>query len=242
MIQDIFAHYLNLLLARPSTWLLDLVGLPPLDPKHPISGVFALEILAFLVLLIFFIIVRSTLQVEKPGAAQQLAEMVEELVTSQIEPIIGEKYSVYLSFLTALILFVLINNLLGLVPDLETPTSSPVVPLGLAIVTFVYYHLQGLRWNKISYGKQFLGPLWWMAPLMLLIEVISHLARILSLTVRLFANMFASDLLILISFSLIPFVFPVVFIGFHLFVSLIQAYVFMMLAAIYIGQAVAHEH
>ena len=86
------------------------------------------------------------------------------------------------------------------------------------------------------------GPVWWLAPLMILIEPISHLARVLSLTVRLFANMFASDLLILISFMLFPVVFPVVFIGLHLGVSLIQAYVFMMLSSIYIGQAIAHEH
>lgn len=241
-LQHLLAHYLNLLLGRPAAWLMDLVGHPPLNPAKPISGVFTMEIVAFLILLLFFIIVRSTLQVEKPGVAQQLAEMAEEFVTSQTEPIIGEKYSIYLAFLTALILFVVVNNLLGLIPDVETPTSSPIVPLGLALITFLYYHLQGLRWNKGGYVKQFLGPLWWIAPLMLPIELISHLARILSLTIRLFANMFASDLLILIFFSLFPLILPLPFIGLHLAVSLIQAYVFMLLASIYIGQAVAHEH
>lgn len=241
-LQHFLAHWLNLVFARPVTFLMNLIGHPPLNPAHPINGVFTMEIVAFLILLTFFIIVRVSLSVEKPGTAQQLAEMVEELVTNQTEPIIGHRHRVYLAFLTALGLFVLVNNLLGLIPDVETPTSSPVVPLGLALVTFVYYHVQGLRSNKAAYVKQFLGPLWWMMPLMLLIEIISHLARILSLTIRLFANMFASDLLILISFSIIPLVLPVVFIGFHLFVSLIQAYVFMMLAAIYVGQAIAHEH
>ncbi|MGC1784017.1 MAG: F0F1 ATP synthase subunit A [Acidobacteriaceae bacterium] len=241
-LQHLLAHWLNLVFARPATYLLDLVGYPPLNPVHPINGVFTMEIVAFLILLIFFIIVRVSLNMEKPGTAQQLAEMMEELVTNQTEPIIGHRYRVYVAFLTALGLFVLVNNLLGLIPDVETPTSSPVVPLGLALVTFVYYHVQGIRSNKAAYVKQFLGPLWWMMPLMLLIEIISHLARILSLTIRLFANMFASDLLILISFSIVPLLLPVIFIGFHLFVSLIQAYVFMMLAAIYIGQAIAHEH
>jgi F-type H+-transporting ATPase subunit a len=241
-LQHLLAHWLNLLLARPATWLMDLVGHPPLNPAHPINGVFTMEIVAFLILLIFFTIVRINLNMENPGTAQQLAEMVEDLVTNQTEPIIGHRHGIYLPFLSALGLFVLVNNLLGLIPDVETPTSSPVVPLGLAIVTFLYYHVQGLRWNKAAYGKQFLGPLWWMMPLMLLIEIISHLARVLSLTIRLFANMFASDLLILISFSMVPLLLPMVFIGFHLFVSLVQAYVFMMLAAIYIGQAIAHEH
>lgn len=240
--QHFLAHLLNLLLGRPATWLMNLVGHPPINPGAPIDGTFTMEIVAFLILLIFFIIVRLSLQVEKPGVAQQLAEMAEEFVTSQTEPIIGHKYLVYLPFLTALVLFVLINNLLGLLPDVDTPTSSPVVPLGLALVTFIYYHLQGLRWNKGGYVKQFLGPLWWIAPLMLPIELISHLARILSLTIRLFANMFASDLLILIFFSLFPLILPLPFIGLHLAVSLIQAYVFMLLTSIYIGQAVAHEH
>lgn len=241
-LQLFLAHILNQLLAGPATTLLDWIGLPPLNPSAPITGVFTMELVAFFILLIFFVLVRLTLNVEKPGTAQQFAEMIEEFVTHQTEPVIGHKYKVYLPFITALALFVVVNNLLGLVPDVETPTASSVVPLGLALVTFAYYHWQGLKENKAKYVKQFVGPVWWLAPLMVLIEPISHLARVLSLTVRLFANMFASDLLILISFMLIPIVFPVAFILLHLGVSLIQAYVFMMLAAIYVGQAIAHEH
>lgn len=241
-LQHFLAHILNLLLAVPVTHLLNWIGQPPIDPTAPINGVFTMELLAVLLLLVFFVIVRLSLQVEKPGVAQQLAEMTEEFVTNQTEPIIGEKYCVFLPFLSTILLFVVINNLLGLLPDVDTATASPVVPLGLALLTFGYYHWQGLKANKAGYIKQFLGPLWWIAPLMLPIELISHLARILSLTIRLFANMFASDLLTLIFFSLFPFALPVIFLGLHLGVSLIQAYVFMLLASIYIGQAIAHEH
>jgi F-type H+-transporting ATPase subunit a len=241
-LQHFLAHILNQLLAGPVTAMLNWIGHPPLNPAAPINGVFTMEVIAFLILLIFFILVRLTLSVEKPSVPQRLAEMVEEFVTNQTEPIIGSKYKVYLPFLAALGLFVLVNNLLGLVPDVETPTSSPVVPLGLALVTFAYYHWQGLKENKAKYVKQFVGPVWWLSPLMVLIEPISHLARVLSLTVRLFANMFASDLLILIFFALCPIFLPVLFIGLHLGVSFIQAYVFMLLASIYIGQAIAHEH
>jgi len=241
-LQNFLAHLLNQLLAGPVTALMNWIGHPPINPAAPIDGTFTMELVAFLVLLIFFILVRLTLQVEKPGVAQQLAELTNEFVTNQTEPIIGHKYTVYLPFLAALLLFVLVNNLLGLLPDVDTPTSSPVVPLGLALLTFAYYHWQGLKEHKVRYIKQFLGPLWWIAPLMLPIELISHLARILSLTIRLFANMFASDLLILIFFALFPIALPVIFIGLHLGVSLIQAYVFMLLAAIYVGSAVAHEH
>lgn len=241
-LQHFLAHILNLLVAGPVTALLNAIGQPPINPAAPINGVFTMELLAVLILLAFFVIVRLSLQVETPGVAQQLAEMVEEFVTNQTEPIIGEKYRVYLPFLSALLLFVLLNNVIGLLPDVDTPTASPVVPLALALLTFAYYHWQGLKENKAGYIKQFLGPLWWIAPLMLPIEMISHLARILSLTIRLFANMFASDLLTLIFFSLFPFALPVIFLGLHLGVSLIQAYVFMLLASIYIGQAIAHEH
>jgi F-type H+-transporting ATPase subunit a len=241
-LQHFLAHILNQLFAGPVTAMLNWIGHPPLNPAAPINGVFTMELIAFLILLVFFILVRLTLNVERPSVPQRLAEMVEDFVTNQTEPIIGNKYKVYLAFLAALGLFVLVNNLLGLVPDVETPTATPVVPLGLALVTFAYYHWQGLKENKAKYAKQFIGPVWWLSPLMILIEPISHLARVLSLTVRLFANMFASDLLILISFMLIPIIFPVAFITLHLLVSLIQAYVFMMLASIYIGQAIAHEH
>lgn len=241
-LQHFLAHILNQLFAGPVTAMMNWIGHPPLNPAAPINGVFTMEVVAFLILLIFFIMVRATLSVEKPSVPQRLAEMVEEFVTNQTEPIIGHKYKVYLPYLAALLMFILINNLLGLVPDVETPTSSPVVPLGFALVTFLYYHWQGLKENKVKYAKQFVGPVWWLSPLMILIEPVSHMARVLSLTVRLFANMFASDLLILISFMLIPVFLPVAFIILHLLVSLIQAYVFMMLASIYIGQAIAHEH
>ncbi|MHB1959706.1 MAG: F0F1 ATP synthase subunit A [Acidobacteriaceae bacterium] len=241
-LQHFLAHILNQLLAGPVTTLLNWIGQPPLNPAAPINGTFTMELIAVLLLLVFFVIVRLTLHVEKPGIAQQFAEMIEEFVANQTEPIIGHKYTVYLPFITSVLLFILANNLLGLLPDVDTPTSSPVVPLGMALLTFAYYHWQGLKENKFGYVKQFLGPLWWIAPLMLPIELISHLARILSLTIRLFANMFASDLLILIFFALFPIALPVIFIGLHLGVSLIQAYVFMLLASIYIGQAIAHEH
>jgi F-type H+-transporting ATPase subunit a len=239
--EHFLAHLVNFVLGRPAIWIMNLIGHPPINPAAPIDGVFTMEIVAFLILLVFFILVRVSLQVEKPGVAQQLAEMAEWFVTDQTEPIIGHKYRIYLPFLTTLLLFILVNNLLGFLPDVETPTSSPVVPLGLALITFVYYHWQGLRSNKTSYAKQFLGPLPAIAPLMIVIEVVSHLARVLSLTIRLFANMLASDLLIIIFFSIFP-LFAIPFIAFHLFVSVIQAYVFLLLAAIYIGQAIAHEH
>jgi F-type H+-transporting ATPase subunit a len=116
------------------------------------------------------------------------------------------------------------------------------VPLGCAVVTFLYYHFHGIRHHGLHYYKQFIGPIWALAPLMLLIEVISHFARILSLTVRLYANIFAGDLVTQAFFSLVPVLVPVAFLGLHLFVALVQTFIFVMLALVYLGMAVSEEH
>jgi F-type H+-transporting ATPase subunit a len=139
-------------------------------------------------------------------------------------------------------LFILLCNLLGLVPGLKSPTADVVVPLGCAILTFAYYHYQGIRKNGWRYIKQFFGPVWWLSWLMLPIEIFSHLARLLSLTVRLYANMFAGDMVTLAFFSLIPVFVPLIFLGLHVFVSVLQAFLFMALAMSYLSLAVAEEH
>jgi F-type H+-transporting ATPase subunit a len=128
------------------------------------------------------------------------------------------------------------------VPGLEAPTAFVVVPLGLALCTFGYYQAQGFRQHGIKYLKQFLGPVMWLSPLMILLEIISHVARLLSLTVRLYANMFAGDLVTLVFLSLVPVFLPVLFLGLHIFVALLQAYIFVLLAMVYLAGAVAMEH
>jgi F-type H+-transporting ATPase subunit a len=189
------------------------------------------------------VIVRLSLSVERANPAQQIAEMVHEAIGGQAEQVIGHGYERFQAFVTCIFLFVLLNNLLGVIPGITAPTSLVVVPLGLAVPTFLYYNFHGLRENGlIGYLKQLAGPIWWMAPLLFVIETISHLARVLSLTVRLYANMFAGDLLTLVFFSLIPIGVPVIFLGLHVFISFIQAFVFMLLTMIYLSLAVAHEH
>jgi len=140
-------------------------------------------------------------------------------------------------------MFVLMCNLLGLIPGIPAPTQSAVVPLGLAVTVFVYYNFNGvMAQGPIGYLKHFAGPVWWLAWLLFPVEIISHLARNMSLTIRLWANMFAGDLVTLVAFSLIPIGVPVVFMGLHVLVSVVQALVFSLLSMIYLGQAVAHEH
>jgi F-type H+-transporting ATPase subunit a len=234
---------LNHLFARPADAVLALVHVTPKYPDFPITNTLAMELLVFCGMLLYFVIVRATLSVETPGGVQHLAEMTHEFVSEQGEQIIGHGSERFTGYLTVLLLFILISNLLGLVsPWLESPTANVAVPLGLALVTFIYYHYHGVRVNGFGYIKQFLGPVWWLYPLLFPIEIISHCARVLSLTVRLYANMFAGDLLTLAFFSLVPIGIPLVFLGLHLGVAVIQAYVFMLLAAIYLSLAVSHDH
>ena len=234
---------MNHFLAGPVDQLLALLHITPRFPEAPIPNSVAMELLVFLILLGYFIAVRVSLSVENPGPVQHLAEMTDEFVSGQAEQIIGHGFEQFTSYLTVILLFILLANLMGLLsPWLESPTASPVVPLGLALVTFVFYHYHGVRANGFGYIKQFLGPVWWLYPLLLPIEIISHFARVLSLTVRLYANMFAGDLLTLAFFSLIPIGVPLVFLSLHLGVAVIQAYVFMLLSAIYLSLAVAHDH
>ena len=240
--QLLFTRLLNHSFAGPADSLLRALHIAPAYPQAPITNTVAMELLVFAVLIAYFLLVRMTLSVESPGGVQHLAEITHEFVTSQSEQIIGEGYERFTGFLATLGLFILICNLIGLIPGLDSPTVNVVVPLGLALVVFVYYHFHGIRSNGFGYIKQFLGPVWWIAPLLFPIEIISHCARVLSLTVRLYANIFAGDLLILAFFSLIPVGIPLIFIGLHFGVDIIQAYVFFLLAAIYLSMAVAHEH
>jgi F-type H+-transporting ATPase subunit a len=240
--QLFITRFLNQHFAAQVDALLGALHITPAHPHAPLTNAFSMELLLFVLMLLWFVIVRVSLSVEKPSAVQHLAELTHGFVGEQSESIIGHGYERFTSYLTVLLLFILLGNLLGLIPGFESPTSNPVVPLGFAVVTFLYYHYHGIRANGFSYIKQFLGPVWWLYPLMLPIEIISHFARVLSLTVRLYANMFAGDMVTLAFFSLIPIGVPLLFLGLHFGVAIIQAYVFMILATVYLSLAVAHDH
>jgi F-type H+-transporting ATPase subunit a len=222
------------------------IGILPAEAAQQavkVNQAFGLELLVAVGLIAFFVVVRLTLAVEKPNPAQQIAEMIHEFTGGQADQIIGHGYERFQAFVTCVFLFVVLNNLLGLVPGLETPTGQPWVPLGIALLTFLYYNFHGVRvQGVVGYLKHFAGPIWWIAPLLFPIEIISHLARVMSLTIRLYANMLASDLVTLVFFSLAPVVIPSIFLGLHFAVSLIQAYIFMVLTMIYLSMAVSHEH
>ncbi|HMK31752.1 MAG TPA: F0F1 ATP synthase subunit A [Terriglobales bacterium] len=233
---------LNRLLAGPVTALLHALGIQVHDSAKPIPDIVAVQILVVTLLILFFILVRSRLSVDQPGPLQHVMEGIHGFVSGQANEIIGHGAEQYTPYLMALGMYILSCNLIGLIPSLESPTAFPSVPLGCALVTWFYYNIQGIRANGLGYFKHFAGPVWWLAPLMVPIEVFSHLARIMSLTIRLFANMFAGDMVTLVFFSLVPLGVPLLFMALHLGVSLIQTYIFVLLATVYLAEATAHEH
>ncbi|MGB7168986.1 MAG: F0F1 ATP synthase subunit A [Acidobacteriaceae bacterium] len=238
---EFLTRLLNHWFAAPVDAVLGMLGIHPLRPSHPINNTLTEELVVFAALVLFFLVVRLSLSVEKPGNAQHLAELAHEFVDNQAQQVMEHGHESHLPVLTCILIFILLLNCMGLLPGVETPTANPVVPFGLAIFTFIYYNVRGLlKQGPVHYVKHFMGPVWWIAPLMLPIEIISHFARMLSLTVRLFANMLASDLITVIFFSMIPLALPIIGLGLHAFVAIIQAYIFMLLATIYVGEATAH--
>jgi len=238
-----FTALLNQYLGGLVTALMRALHIEPKYPQAPIQNAVAMELLVFVFLVTLFLLVRSRLSVDSPGALQHIFEGALGFVQGQSEEIIGHHSEGFTPFLMALGLFILTSNLLGLVPGFESPTgASPTVPLGCAICAFFYYQVQGFKRSGIGYLKHFLGPVWWLSWLMLPIELISHAARMLSLTIRLYANMFAGDMVTLVFFSLVPLGIPVLFLGLHIGVSLLQTYIFVLLTTVYLQGAVAEEH
>ncbi len=237
-----FTAFLNHLFANQVTALLRAIHIEPQFPQAPITNGVAMELLVFGFLVILFAMTRSRLSVEKPGGLQHVFEGLHGFVQGQSEEMIGHGVESFTPFLVVLMLFILICNLIGVIPGFESPTGLPVVPLGCAICAFVYYQAQGFKHHGIAYLKHFMGPMWWLAIIMIPIEIISHLARMLSLTIRLYANMYAGDMVTLVFFSLVPIGVPIIFVGLHIGVSLLQAYIFVLLTTVYLAGAVAEEH
>ncbi len=233
----------NRFLAGPADSFLNAIGHPAADPAHPWPNWLTVELLVVAIILVVFAWLRSKLSVDKPGSFQLAFEGIYKFVAGQASESIDHHVNRYLPFFGTIFIFILFLNLIGIIPGLESPTMTPAVPLAFAVVVFLYYHWMGVREQGLGkYLAHFAGPFWWLAPIMIPIELISHFARPLSLTVRLFANMFAGERVTITFLTLTYFLLPAVFLGLHVFVALLQAFIFMLLAMVYVGGAVAHEH
>lgn len=206
--------------------------------------VMSLVVLVFVSVLC--LIVRSRLSVENPGKLQLALEEAVSFLYGMVDDFIGPKGRNYVTLVGTMFIFILFGNLMGLVPGLKSPTSNFNVTLGCALTVFVYYQFHGIKEQGIvGYVKHFLTPPGapiWIAPIYFPIEIISHLSRVLSLSVRLFGNIFGEDLVIIILASLVPFVLPLPMMFLGLITSALQAYIFSMLTTIYLAGAVVVDH
>ncbi|HTS11366.1 MAG TPA: FoF1 ATP synthase subunit a [Candidatus Limnocylindrales bacterium] len=266
----------NRLLGKPALALLAALHIQPSSTEYPIPNHVSMEILVFLVSAIFFLWLRSRISADRPGGTQQCMEMLLTNgmgvgVNDLLEESVGHGWEKYVPMIGSIGIFVLICNLISLVPTLESPTAQVSVPLGCAVVVFVYYNWCGIvKHGLLGHGKHFLGPdlgMHWIVQvlfsiLMGAIESVSHLARLLSLTVRLWVNMLVSEMLYgmflglllalylylakinvaLQAFFVLPLLLPILFMVLHVFVAVLQAFVFTILPIIYVSGAVAEEH
>jgi F-type H+-transporting ATPase subunit a len=231
----------NRIFSKPLSSLLGLVGIEVKNPEHLVPDYVVMSLIVAGVLILFF-----TLASRKPRLIptklQNVLELIIQFFETLLAELIGEEGQKYLPMVATLGLFILACNLLGLVPGFMSPTSKINVTAGCALTVFVYYHWQGIKSQGFfKYLKHFMGPIPFLAPLMLPIEVISHFSRPLSLSMRLFGNIFAEELLILIMASILPFLLPLPFMLIAIITAIVQAYVFVLLSCIYIAGAVAHE-
>jgi len=237
-----FTTFLNKYMAALPNAIFSLVGYHTEDPAKPWSNYIAMELLVIALLMIVALIVRASLSVDRPGKLQLVFENIWAFVGEQADAIIGHGAKKRLSYFAMIFLFVVCSNLLGIIPTFESPTMYYYVPAGLAIATFLYYNGQGIKEQGIlGHLKHFCGPMWWLAWFMFPLEIISHCIRPVSLTIRLYANMLAGEQVTMGFLGMVPFLIPVIFMALHVFVSFVQAFIFMMLGMVYVGEAVAHE-
>jgi F-type H+-transporting ATPase subunit a len=198
--------------------------------------------LAMAILIGLSLVARFTLKKSAPTGVQNLFEVVVGGLENFVEEIMGPEGKHYLTLIGSLFLFILVCNLQGLFPGFDSPTANINTTLALALVAFTATHYIGVKRHGISYVKHFMGPMWMLAPLMLPIELISHFARVMSLTFRLFGNMVAKHKLLLVLALLAPYIAPVPILGLGLLVAFVQAGVFTLLTMLYLSGSIEEAH
>ena len=205
-------------------------------PEHVMYTLFVFVILALL-----SVLATSRLAVY-PGQTQNVMEVIIGGFDSLLNEIMGENGRKFFPLVATIGLFILFSNLLGIIPGFESPTSNINTNAAMAIIVFLSTHVVGIKEHGLKYFKQFLGPVWWLIPLMLPIEVISHISRPLSLTFRLFGNIKGEDIVLLVVLFLVPWFVPLPVFILMIFTSLVQTLVFMLLTMMYIAGAMEEGH
>ncbi len=235
-IVDVF----NRALGKPLAALLGILGIEVHDSTHLVPDYLVMLLFVAVGLTLILWLTSRKLSLI-PSPKQSVLEMIFQAFEGLVVDTVGPEGKKYLPVIGTVGLVVFGCNIIGLIPGFMSPTSKLNVTIGCALVVFFYYHSQGVKAQGLKYFKHFMGPIPALAPLMIPIEVISHFSRPVSLSMRLFGNIFAEELLIVIMASIIPFLLPLPFMALAIFTSLIQAFVFVLLSCIYIAGAVAHE-
>jgi len=230
-------------------WLLAKFGSTPeaafgaYTPENAIPWYTVMFILACIITVALIWIMKGKLSEDEPGGGQQTLEAGVLAIRSMLEDIIGPHGLQYFPVVMTFAVLILVSNLMGFFPLFMSPTSATSVTFALGLSSFVYYNYIGIKENGIfGHLRHFAGPIPLMMPLIFAIELISNLIRPFTLGIRLFANMFAGEMVTLVFFSLVPLGIPILFQGLHIGVAFIQTYIFVLLACVYLGEAVAHEH
>ncbi len=209
------------------------------NPDSLKAALYAFLVSAILIV-VAFIATRSISLV--PTGAQNFMETIVTGVEGLIESTMGEEGKAYFPLLATFAMFILVSNLIALVPGLYPPTACVNTNAALALTVFVMTHVIGAKKHGAAYFKHFMGPIWWLAPLIFVIELIGHIARPLSLTLRLFGNMWGHEIVLMIFIMLVPFFVPVPMMLMGVLVAFIQTFVFTLLAMIYIAGALEEAH
>jgi len=232
---------ITVLLNGLARWIAGLFGLTLKHDLFPNNFVVAIVVTALII--VFFKLTVRNLSVSAPGKMQYFLESLYKFFQGLLDDMIGHEGRRFIPILGTLGLFIAVSNLIGLFPEMESPTANINTTAGCAIFIFIYYHAVGIKKHGfIHYIKSFAGPVWWLSWLFFPIEIISHFARPLSLTMRLFGNIFGEDLVIIIIASIVPFIAPLPVMALAVFTSLLQAFIFVMLSTVYLSGAVADEH
>ena len=178
-----------------------------------------------------------------PGKAQNLFEVIVSSIEEFMVETAGEEARWLFPLAATLFLYIFIGNLIGIVPGFLPPTANLNTTLSCALVVVVFTHIIGIKYHGVGYIKHFMGPVWWMAPLIFVIEIIGHMARILSLSFRLFGNMMGHEIVLAILFGLAgAFFAPLPIMALGIFVAFVQGFVFFLLSVIYFSGAMEHAH
>jgi len=215
--------------------------LEPLHVSEASADAIAYTWLIIIMLLVLSVLATSALK-SVPGGLQNFMEVIVGGIENMIVETMGEQGRPFFPLIATLAIFILVSNLTGLIPGFFPPTANINTTAACAVIVFLSTHVVGIKHHGLHYLKHFMGPIIWLAPIMFFIEVIGHLSRPVSLTLRLFGNMNGHELVLMIFFGLAPFLVPLPMMLMGVLVSFIQAFVFMLLAMIYIQGSLDEAH